>query len=232
MLQFLFFILIVPIFFILFLTALPYYYSFTLNYDQHLKLQFLISVLFLKVNFYIKEEKKELLLQIFNYKKTFKLNNLAPEENKAAKFIQDKGKDFIKSKFENNKTDENKEKKETEKSKFKFPFQIIKRENINHIFAFLINLIKELKPDVFKLNLLFSFSDPYLNGIFLAYYYTFKQLTNYPDLKAEINWQEVMFKAESTIGGKIVPLKLVYILLNFIFSIKTLKIFWKIYKSN
>lgn len=228
LLQFLFFLLFFLIFFILLITALPYYYKLSLNYDQNIKLQFWLSILFLQVKIDILDEDNEFQIQIFNYQKIFKTKKISSEENKAAKFIQEKGKKFFENKFNK----DNKEKTNEDKKKFKFPFHIITRENLNHIFSLLIKIIKELKPDFLKLNLQFSFPDPYYNGLFLAYYYTFKELTNYPDLKAEINWQEVMFKVKTSLGGKIIPLKLFLILLNFIFSGKSFKIFWQIYKSN
>jgi hypothetical protein len=100
------------------------------------------------------------------------------------------------------------------------------------LFKFILDIIKILKADYLKLNLLFSFEDPYYNGLFLAYYYTFKEVFDYPNIKVEVNWQEVIFEADGSIGGKIRPGEIIYHILKFIFSLKSLKIFWHLYQSN
>jgi hypothetical protein len=190
--------------------TLPYHYALTFNYDRYLRLDFYLSVLLFELNFNILGDKKQLYLQIFNYKKKLSVNISKSKNSSPAKFIQTK----------------------IEKSNFDFPTRVINKKNLIHFFKFLIDLLKRLKPDCFKLYLLFSFPDPYYNGLFLAYYYTFKSLTDYPELKAEINWQEVMFKTDGKIGGYIIPLKFFLTILKFIFSFKSLKVFWQIYKSN
>jgi len=41
----------------------------------------------------------------------------------------------------------------------------------------------------------------------------------------------VMFKGDGALGGTIRPLIIIWNILAFIFSLKTLKIFWQLYKS-
>lgn len=228
LLQFLFLFLIFLIFSIILLLALPYHYDLSFNLQDRLNYSFSFSVIFLKLIFEGDIKKQSLFLKTFSYKKEIKL-----EDNKITSFIENKSKKLIKEKIEQ-KTSEKKESqgKSKKKSNFKFDFSLINRENLNHIFSFVVEMIRILKIDYLKLNLVFSFDDPYYNGIFLAYYYTLKELFDYPDLKAEINWQEVVFEAEGSTGGKIIPLKIIWQLLQFIFSIKSLKIFWQLYQSN
>mgnify|MGYP000450398184 CR=1 FL=1 len=162
-------------------------------------------------------------------KKELKFN----ADNKITAFIENKSKKIIKEKIGQKSAAEKKEKKsDKSKNKFKFDFKLINRKNLNHIFRFILKLIKFLKMDYLKLSLVFSTADPYYNGIFLAYYYTFKELFDYPDIKAQINWQEVVFEAEGSAGGTIIPLKIFWQLFKFIFSFKSLKIFWQLYQSN
>lgn len=226
MLQFLFLFLIFLIFFIILLLALPYHYDLSFNLQDKLNYSFSFSVIFLKLFFEGDIKKQSLFFKIFSYKKEIKL-----EDNKITSFIENKSKKLIKEKIIQ-KTAEKKENQGKSKKKYKFDFSLINRENLNHIFRFIIEMIRILKMDYLKLSLVFSFDDPYYNGIFLAYYYTLKELFDYPDLKAEINWQEVVFEAKGSTGGKIIPLKIIWQLLKFIFSIKSLKIFWQLYQSN
>jgi hypothetical protein len=230
LLQFIFLLLIILIFSIFLLIALPYSYAFSFDYEQKLDFSFYFSVLIFKLDFKKIGNQKLLYLEILNFKKKFSLNKLI-EENAVTNFMQQKSKNFIQNKFKKISGENDKEINEEKKSKFSFPFRIISRENLSHIFQFIINLIKKLKPDYLKLDLLFSLADPYYNGLFLAYYYTLKSLLDYPDIKAEINWQEVMFKGKGAIGGKIIPLLIIWQFIAFIFSLKTLKILWQLYKS-
>lgn len=237
MLQFLFLFIIFLIFFIILLLVLPYHYALSFNYQKKLNYSFSLSVIFVKVIFKGDKKNHSIFLEIFNLKKEFKMD----DNNKVTNFIEDKSK-FIKNKSKKAIKEKIKQKTEAakkekphkskKKSKFKFDFSLINRENINHIFKFILEMINILKMDYLKLSFVFSFADPYYNGIFLAYYYTFKELFDYPDIKAKINWQEVVFEAEGSTGGKIIPLKIIWQLLKFIFSIKSLKIFWQLYQSN
>lgn len=230
MLQFLFFLLIFIIFFLFLAAALPYHYALYFNYDKDLKYRLSISVLFLELIFNGDLENQSFLIKVFNLKKELNISS----DNKAVKFIEKKSKKIIKEKIKN-KTEAEAEKKEAQvekRSKFNFDFKLINRENLNHIFKFIVEMIKILKMDYLKLNLIFSLGDPYYNGLFLAYYYTLKELFAYPELNAEINWQEVVFKAEGSAGGKIIPLQILVHILIFIFSLKSLKIFWRLYQSN
>ncbi len=230
LLQFIFFLLIFIIFAIILVTALPYHYALSFDFDKVLKYRLAVSVLFLQLIFKGDLKSQLFFIKIFNFKKEFNLN----KENKLTNFIEDKSKKLIKEKIidQNAPDDQKSKKKQKDKSKFNFDFKLLKRENLNHIFKFIVEMIKILKMDYLKLRVLFSLGDPYYNGLFLAYYYTLKELFDYPDLKAEINWQEVVFEAEGSAGGKIVPLQIIYHILKFIFSIKSLKIFWQLYQSN
>lgn len=235
LLQFLVLLLVILIFSIIALLSLSFHYQISFLYDQKLQYSFSGSVLFLTISAEKNAEATLLLLKILSFKKEFKLNNFTVEANTVGNFIKNKTTDFIKEKFEKDEVVEEEkikiEKKKKKKSKFNFPLRLINKENLTHLFKFLVELIRTLRPDYLKLNLLFSFADPYYNGLFLAYYYTFKSLFDYPELKAAINWQEVMFKGNGSLGGSIRPIIIIWQFLVFLFSAKTLRFLWQLYKS-
>lgn len=208
MLQLLFFFFIFLIFLIFLFIVLPYHYDFNFNYSQGLNLNCSLSVLFFKINLDISNFKNQFYLQIFNYKKKLSIKNYSSEIKDHSKLVLYKLK-----------TD-------------KLILKLIDKEIIKHFFKFFKNIITEIKPNYFKLNILFSFSDPYYNGLVLAFYSAFKQFSKKSNLKIKINWQKVTFNADGKISGQIIPIKVLFIFLNFIFSLKTFKIFWRIYKSN
>lgn len=148
------------------------------------------------------------------------------------KLIKKKSKKIVTEKIEKLSSAEIKKKEPKDKSAFNFDFKLINKDNLNHIFSFILQMLKILKMDYLKLYLCFSFDDPYYNGLFLAYYYTIKEFFDYPDLKAEVNWQEVIFEADGSAGGKIIPAQIIFHLFKFIFSIKSIKIFWRLYQLN
>lgn len=228
MLQFLFLILIFIIFSTILLLVLPYHYDLYFKYEKKLRYQISFSILFLQLIFRGDSGGQLLFLKIFNFKKQLNIN----DKNKIAGFIKDKSKKVIKEKIKQKTTTQKKDKPAKSKKKFKFDYSLINRKNLNHIFNFIVEILKNLKLNYLKLSLVFSFGDPYYNGLFLAYYYAFKELFDYPDITVQINWQEVVFEAEGSAGGKIIPLKIIWQLLKFIFSIKSLKIFWKLYQKN
>lgn len=212
MLQFLFFSIIFLIFVIILLLILPYHYILSFHYQEKLSYSFSFSVIFVKIIFEGNLNKQSLFFKLFNFKKEMQFN-----ENKVGKFIQNKSSKIIKEKT---------------KKCFNFDFSLINRENLNHIFGFVIRILKILKMNYLKLNLVFSFADPYYNGIFLAYYYTLKELFDYPNFKVRINWEKKIFEVDGSTGGKIIPAKIIFEILKFLFTIKSLKIFWKVYQSN
>lgn len=226
LLQFLFIIIIFIIFFIILLISLPYRYDFSLNFKDKLFYSFSVSVLFFKITLKADLNDQYLSLKIFNFNKELKLS----DNNKIVSFIENKSKKIVENKITKNNPEA--EKEIVTKAKLKFYLKLITKENLNHIFKFVLQIIKKLKIDYLKLNILFSAADPYFNGLFLAYYYTFKSFFDCPDIKVKISWQEVVFKAEASAGGKIIPIKIILQFLKFIFSLKSLKIFWQLYKSN
>ncbi len=226
LLHFLFLFVIFLIFFLILLITLPYHYALSFKFQEKLTYKLYFSVIFLELIFKDDLDKKSLFLKIFDFKKEIKLD----DNNKIAVFIENKSKKIIKQKIVNKNALG--KKKTAKKNKFKFDFKLITKENLDHIFKFILGIIKELKIDYLKLSFVISFADPYLNGLFLGYYYTFKNLFDYPEIQAKISWQEVIFKAEGSAGGKIIPIIIIWQFLSFIFSIKSLRIFWQLYQSN
>ncbi|MFW5979545.1 MAG: hypothetical protein ACOCQZ_02385 [Halanaerobium sp.] len=226
MLQFIFLFIFFLIFSTLLLLILPYTYTLSFNFQQKLEYSLLLKFLIFKFRFTGDQKKQSLFIDVLGFKKEFDL-----AENKFEKFIADKSSKIIEEKIKQVKSKKDK-KKNKKKSRFKFDFKLISRENLEHLFKFILQMLKSLKPDYLKLKVFFSFADPYYNGLFLAYYYTLKELISYPDFEAHISWQEVVIEARGAAGGKIIPAKIIFQILMFLLSIKSLKIFWQLYQSN
>ncbi|SIR04509.1 hypothetical protein [Halanaerobium kushneri] len=227
MIQILFLFIIFLIFFLLILLIIPYYYSFSFKYQQKFTYSLSLLLIFIKIKFSSTGKNQILLIEILNFKKRIKLN-----KNSKRKSTEKQARKFPGSKIKQAVSKNDKVKKPKNKSSLNFDYKLINKENFSHLFKFILDIIKILKADYLKLNLLFSFEDPYYNGLFLAYYYTFKEVFDYPNIKVEVNWQEVIFEADGSIGGKIRPGEIIYHILKFIFSLKSLKIFWRLYQSN
>ena len=122
------------------------------------------------------------------------------------------------------------DKNNKEKSSFKFLFKLITKENISHIFKFLFSLYKKIRTDKVDLHILINLDDPYYNGILLSTYYSIKGV--YPNLpiKININWQKEVNKAQGKIKGSFRPISLLYMIVIFVFSPRSLKILWQYYR--
>lgn len=231
MLQILLWLLIILIFFLITVILLPYHYAFSFDFKEKLYFKVFFSVLFLKLFLEGDLKDQSLHIKILNFKK--KLNF---DKEKSSKFNKDNAVNIIKEKIENKISADKKQEKaitvKKNKNGFKFDFSLLNKENFKHLFSFIIRMLKILKVDYLKLNLLFSFADPYYNGLFLAFYYTIKELFDYPDLKVKINWQEVVFEADGSAAGSIVPLRVLFELFKFVFSVRSFKIYWKLYQAN
>jgi hypothetical protein len=142
----------------------------------------------------------------------------------------EKNKDKKESDEYNYKTVKNKIDEKEEKSSSKFPFKLITKENLSHILKFLLSLYKKVKVNEIDFKFLINFEDPYYNGILLSSYYTIKGV--YPNLPItiKINWEKEVSKAQGKIEGDFRPIIILYTILAFILSPRTLKILWKYYK--
>lgn len=221
--------------------ALPLHYSFLVNYDENLIVELSLSLLFLKLKFKLSPKNNLITFNIFNFSRVLSLNDSAVIK-KSKKFIERKFREKIESKFKgnniddeddklndkNNNANENKSKKR--KLKFKSYLILLNKENISHIFKLIINIFKKLKADTFNLYFLISSADPYYNGLFLACFFTFKEISGFKNMKADIAWGKTIFKTNFFIQGKIIPLKLIFVFLNFFFSLQTFKILKELFK--
>lgn len=216
MLQLLFLTLSFVILFLIIIIILPYHYYLSFNYSNNFNFKFRVSFLFFKIIFNFSGDKKVFYLKIFNYKKSFIIKNYKKPVKKAANTIWPKLKehDFNSSDDQSNLSKE------------------LNIEILSHFFSFLKSIINEIKPKNCKLHLVIAFADPYYNALVLAYYYLLEGILNFSDFKVETNWQKSVFKAAGRISGQIIPIRIMFVLLKFIFSIKTIKFFWQLYKSN
>ena len=130
----------------------------------------------------------------------------------------------------NTEIEENIKKEKNKQSKGGFPYKLINKKNINHILQFLIKFYKFIKPNSISLNLILGFSDPYYNGLILAYYSSLKGAYKNLPINITVNWQKEVSKGQGKISGKFVPISILFSILFFIFSPQTLKILWQYYK--
>lgn len=231
MLHFIFFIIIFLILLIILIMIIPYHYFLKLSYKKEMYYQFNLSFLFVDI-FLIKNKVQNFLsIKVFNLKKRVNLSLLSKSNkgkiNKSLTKVKKVGSEKIKNTL--SPSEDNKKKKLI---KFKRTLKIFNRDNLKHLLNFLIQLFSDLKADKFKLNLLFSAADPYYNGLFLAFYYSAKEILDLKNFKAEICWEEVKLEAELEILGRIILAELFFDFLKFAFSFKTLKIFKEIYQYN
>ena len=209
LLNIIFFILVFIIFIILFVISLTYKYKFILEYNNSFIYKININTFIFKLKYIKYNSHSETFINIFSFEK--KLINELKNDEKEKKNI--------------NEIEE--VEKESDES---FPFKLINKNNINHLLHFIIKIYKHIKPDLINLNLNISLSDPYYNGLILAYYYSIKN--TYPKLPVNIavNWQKEVIEGQGKIEGKITPIILLYHIKIFFFSPQSLKILWQLYK--
>ena len=220
MLQFIFILFAFILFFLLFVLLIPYHYQLNIIYKNTMK--YFFSIKFAFISFKIKGniQSSKITLSFFSY--SFNLNKIP--------FLKDKDISSLSKLIKYNNTD----KKETKSFKNKFDYKlfsaVISQDNLNHIFKFIIKLLNYLKSDLLKIKLHFSLSDPYYTGLFFAYYYSLKKLFKKGVLELKVSWQETIFKGDLEITGKVIIIKLIWILITFLFSLRTLRLLKQFYK--
>jgi len=236
MLQILFSLIIIFISIIIIPLLFNYQYKFKFKYHNNYNINIFISTSLYSFQFERYSEDNYI-----NNKSYINFLGLKKE------FIKRKSKEELKKEKEDKKIaspktkEKKKEKKKSSKTKkkiiknFKENFSdfssFINRENFKHIFGFIITLLKKLKTKEFYLFLDLCFSDPYYNGIILAYYYSIKSTFNLNNFKLQVSWEEPKFEADSEIMGEIIPFTLLLTIFKFIFSPKSIRLIFNIIKS-
>jgi len=197
--------LLIIFLFILFLLIIPYKYSYQFVYDNGLTYIITIKTyLFI----YVKEKNQNLIhkyIKILGYKKILKGKKRKKEIEKVV--------------------DEQKKEKKSE-----FPLSIITKKNIMHLLRFIKDIINMIRPNSLKIKTIIGCEDPYHNGLLIAYYYSLKNTCPKLPINLSINWQQKKLHTEGIISGYILPIQILLKLLTFIFSIRTLKVVWKVIK--
>jgi hypothetical protein len=225
MLEILFSIIIIFLMIIIAAVILNYNYQIEFKYENNFILSFLISTSFYSYKFAKYSEGN------YSIKKT-KINFLGIKKE----YIKQIEKDSLNNNKNKQKTDSSKKKSEAKnnqknnkkkikdiKDKFTTGAVLASKDNLEHIFFFIIDLLKELKSDKFTLLLNLSFSDPYYNGLILAYYYSIKNIVELKNFEIEVDWWETKFKFNSIIKGEIIPFKILFLVFKFIFSLQTIR---------
>ncbi|MFW5987881.1 MAG: hypothetical protein ACOCQA_00410 [bacterium] len=215
MLEILFSIMIIFLMIIIAAVILNYNYQIEFKYENNFILFFLISTSFYSYKFTKYSEGD------CSIKKT-KINFLGIKKE----YIKQIEKDILNNKKNKQKIGSSKKKlKDIKDIKDKFTTGVVlaSKENLEHIFFFIIDLLKELKSDKFSLFLNLSFSDPYYNGLISAYYYSIKNIVELKNFEIEVDWWETKFKVNSIIKGEIIPFKILFLVFKFIFSLQTIR---------
>ncbi len=234
MLQIFFSLIIIILAIIVIPLLLNYHYKCKFSYDNNYNIN-----IFLSTSLYSFQFERYAEDNYINNKSYINFLGLKKE------FIKRKSKEELKKEKDDkklaSKKEKGKEKKKSSKSKKKFIKNIkenfsdfssfINRENFEHIFSFVIDLLKELKPRGYNLFLAICFSDPYYNGLVLAYYYSIKSTFKLNDLEIEVSWDQPKFEVDSELMGELIPLNLLFLTFKFIFSPKSIRLIFSIIKN-
>ncbi|ADQ14593.1 hypothetical protein [Halanaerobium hydrogeniformans] len=220
MLQFIFILFALILFFLITLLLIPYDYKINLAYADDLKYLMLIKFAFISFKIKGKLLSTELTISFFDYN-----INLAE-----IPFLKNKDLSTLSKPKKSKGSDKKKVKSFKNKINFKEFSLIINQENFSHIFKFLIRLFDYFKDTLIKIKLNFSLSDPYYLGLFFAYYYNFKKIFKKGVLETNICWQETKLKADLELTGNVIVIRLLWILISFLFSMKTLRLLKQFYK--
>lgn len=226
MLEIIFSLIIIIIMIIIIPLLLDYHYLIKFEYDSSLILFISISTSLYSYQLIRYPEESCLIkksnINFLGIKKEY-INRKEKDEQK------------ISSSLKETKAEEKKKEKKNKikdiKEKLKTGASLASKENLEHIFFFIIDLLKELKPDKFSLFLNLSFSDPYYNGLILGYYYSLKEILKLKNFKIEVDWFEPKFEANSIIKGEIIPVKILFTLFRFIFSMQSIRLLADFIKS-
>jgi len=212
-LAFIFWLLIFIILLILLVISLSYHYNFILNYEQNFSTEIYFGNKLINFKYIKKKNKQISYIKFLGYEKEIIKNKKSSKKE-----------EIIKKNVE-------KADKEKKKSKSSFPFKLINKTNIIHVFKFLFKIYKEIKPDSINIDLAIAFSDPYYNGLILANYYSLKGV--YPKFPVSITtyWDREVIEGRGEIKGKIKPIVILFLIFSFVFSFNTLKMFWQ-YRKN
>ncbi|MGM0603537.1 MAG: hypothetical protein ACQESS_09520 [Bacillota bacterium] len=214
-------ILLLSVIIIITVISLPYYYKLKFGYHNNFTFQLNLIILFLNFKLHYFQKNKKLYFSVFNYSREIKGSKARNDLTSSEKQKNDVKKD------DSHQSNKNIWLKKIRH--FHFPRKIITKENMDHIFSFLIKLFKKVKPAECGCSLLGSFTDPYYNGIVLAAYSTL--INYYPNLPVNISilWPEKDLKIEGKISGRIIPAAVIFNLLIFFFSKKSINILWNLY---
>lgn len=207
-------LLIFIILLILFVISLSYNYQFVIKYQEFISTEIFLGNKLINFRYKKSKNTQKNFIKILNYKKEIKKEN----KNK------DKNQEKIQKKIE-------KAKKDKDENDNKFKFSLINKKNLVHILKFILKIYKEIKPDLIKIDLNISLSDPYYNGLIMANYYSIKNA--YPNFPVSVStyWDQEVVEGKAEIKGQIKPILILFLILKFIFSPQTLKIIWQYRKD-
>ncbi len=215
------FILLVALFFI----SIPYKYILHYNYAKKLNFKFAIRTFFFSIVYQKQNNIESTHLKIFTYKKEFEKKS----EESIEKQIEDKVTEKI-DEAKKAKLEKVKEKEKEKKKKLNFPLKVLSIENVKYVLRFVIDVLKMIFPKHLQLYFLIGLEEPHLNGWTLAYYHSLKGIYPKLPINIDVNWEKEAFQSEGELAGTIIPIQIFFRTIIFIFSIRTLKVGWQVYK--
>ena len=121
---------------------------------------------------------------------------------------------------------EKEKKPKTKKKRQSMPWALLTRENLRHIFKLVADLLAMIRPRYLMFNARVGLAEPDLNGWLLAAYYSLQSLYAEFPLRWESVWDEECVEVEGAVDGSFIPAVLLWRLVVFIASRKTIRILW------
>lgn len=109
-------------------------------------------------------------------------------------------------------------------------FEIINKDSLFHMGRFILSLLKIIKLDRYFCNLTVSTSEPYYDGIIMALYYSFIYPLLGSNIKLKPGKNNMVFKVKGEIAGSFIPGKILYRVIIFILSPRSIKLFYNLWK--
>ncbi len=111
-----------------------------------------------------------------------------------------------------------------------FRGEIFSRGNLAHLKKHLIRLLSRLMPRTYRISLNVGCPKPHWNGLILSFYYAFIYPRTGDKITCSIDWERELFVGRGEFEGCFSPAEIIFILLFFLFSRRTVKMIYHIIK--
>lgn len=111
-----------------------------------------------------------------------------------------------------------------------FRGEIICRANLVHLKKHLVRLLSRLIPHSYRISLSVGCPEPHWNGLILSFYYALIYPRTGDRITCQIDWERELFAGRGEFEGRFSPVEIIFILLLFLFSRRTMKMIYHIIK--